>query len=203
MLDLDRFKHVNDVLGYRFGDMLLRQVAERLSQQIVRGGDLVARLGGDEFRGAAAARRRGRSRTSVAQRIERAFDAPLTLEEHTVDMGAGIGIACWPEHAAEADLLLSHAEVAMYAAKRRTEGPLMYSASIDAASAQTLSLLTETAPTPSITASCACTCSPSSAWSAASSPAPRRWCAGATRRAASCRRWSSSRSPSRPASSAR
>ncbi|MBS0447130.1 MAG: EAL domain-containing protein [Proteobacteria bacterium] len=142
MLDLDRFKHVNDVLGYRFGDMLLRQVAERLTQQIVRGGDVVARLGGDEF---AVLLRHGDAAlaASVAQRIGRAFDAPLVLEEHTVDMGAGIGMACWPQHACDAELLLNHAEVAMYAAKRRTEGPLMYSAAIDAGSAQTLSLLTE------------------------------------------------------------
>ena len=142
MLDLNRFKHVNDVLGYRFGDLLLTRVAERLSQQSVRGVDMVARLGGDEFAvllhaGDAALAQ------SVAQRIERAFDAPLTLEEHTVDMGAGIGLACWPEHAADADLLLSRAEVAMYSAKRRTSGPLIYDPAIDAASAQTLSLLTE------------------------------------------------------------
>ena len=142
MLDLNRFKHVNDVLGYRFGDLLLTRVAERLSQQSVRGVDLVARLGGDEFAvllhaGDAALAQ------SVAQRIERAFDAPLTLEEHTVDMGAGIGLACWPEHAADADLLLSRAEVAMYSAKRRSSGPLIYDPAIDAASAQTLSLLTE------------------------------------------------------------
>ncbi len=142
MLDLDRFKHVNDVLGYRFGDLLLSAVAERLSQQSVRGGDLVARLGGDEFAlllplaDAAQAQQ-------LAQRIEQSFDAPLTLEEHKVDMGAGIGIACWPAHANDADVLLSRAEVAMYSAKRRTSGPLMYDPSIDAASAQTLSLLTE------------------------------------------------------------
>ncbi len=142
MLDLDRFKHVNDVLGYRFGDMLLKGVAERLANQIVRDGDMVARLGGDEF---AVLLRRGDEAlaASVAQRIALAFDEPLKLEEHTVDMGAGIGMACWPAHATDADTLLSHAEVAMYAAKRRTEGPLMYDASIDAASAQTLSLLTE------------------------------------------------------------
>ena len=142
MLDLDRFKHVNDVLGYRIGDLLLGRVGERLSQQMVRDGDLVARLGGDEFavllRGGNAA-----LAESVAQRIATAFDAPLTLEDHTIDMGAGIGMACWPQHATEADALLSRAEVAMYAAKRRTEGPLMYHAAIDAASAQTLSLLTE------------------------------------------------------------
>ena len=142
MLDLDRFKHVNDVLGYRVGDLLLGRVAERLSQQIVRGGDVVARLGGDEFAvllsdGDAALA------TSVAARIGAAFAQPLQLEEHTVDMGAGVGMACWPQHATDADALLSRAEVAMYAAKRRTEGPLMYDAAFDAASTQTLSLLTE------------------------------------------------------------
>ena len=142
MLDLDRFKHVNDVLGYRVGDLLLGRVGERLSQQIVRGGDLVARLGGDEF---AVLLRQGDAAlaASVAQRIAAAFDEPLMLEDHTIDMGAGIGMACWPQHAPDADALLSRAEVAMYAAKRRTEGPLMYDASFDAASALTLSLLTD------------------------------------------------------------
>ncbi|HJV60520.1 MAG TPA: EAL domain-containing protein [Albitalea sp.] len=142
MLDLDRFKHVNDVLGYRFGDLLLCRVAERLSQQSVRGADLVARLGGDEF---AVLLRDGdlELARAVAQRIERAFDVPLVLEEHTVDMGAGIGLACWPQHAGDADLLLSRAEVAMYSAKRRTSGPLVYDPSIDLSSAQTLSLLSE------------------------------------------------------------
>ena len=142
MLDLDRFKHVNDVLGYRFGDLVLNRVAERLTQQIVRGGDVVARLGGDEF---AVLLRDGDASlaTSVAARISAAFAVPLQLEEHTVDMGAGVGMACWPQHATDADALLSRAEVAMYAAKRRTEGPLMYDAAFDAASTQTLSLLTE------------------------------------------------------------
>ncbi|RQP24514.1 putative bifunctional diguanylate cyclase/phosphodiesterase [Piscinibacter terrae] len=142
MLDLDRFKHVNDVLGYRFGDLLLMRVAERLSQQSVRGADLVARLGGDEF---AVLLRNGdlALAQSVAQRIERAFDVALSLEEHTVDMGAGIGLACWPTHAGDADVLLSRAEVAMYSAKRQTSGPLVYDPSIDLSSAQTLSLMSE------------------------------------------------------------
>jgi diguanylate cyclase (GGDEF)-like protein len=142
MLDLDRFKHVNDVLGYRFGDLVLMRVAERLSQHSVRGADLVARLGGDEF---AVLLRNGdlALAQAVAQRIERAFDAPLSLEEHMVDMGAGIGLACWPTHATDADTLLSRAEVAMYSAKRRTSGPLVYDPSIDLSSAQTLSLMSE------------------------------------------------------------
>ena len=141
MLDLDRFKHVNDVLGYAFGDRLLQGVAERL-QQALRPGDLVARLGGDEF----ALLLPGADATlamAVAQRIAAAFETPLTLDDQRVDLSAGLGIACWPSHATEADLLLSHAEVAMYAAKRRTAGAQLYEPALDSGSAQTLSLLSE------------------------------------------------------------
>lgn len=141
MLDLDRFKHVNDVLGYRFGDLLLLRVAERLMQQS-RGGDLVARLGADKF---AVLLADGDSdlALAVARRMDAAFEQPLALEEHTVDMGAGIGIANWPRHASDADTLIGRAEIAMSAAKRRGDEPLMYSQAIDAGSAQTLSMLTE------------------------------------------------------------
>lgn len=142
MLDLDRFKHVNDVLGYGIGDLVLVNVAERLARHLVREGDLVARLGGDEFgillRGGDA-----RLAASVAQRVEQAFGVPLALEGHHVDVGAGIGIACWPQHAEDGDTLLNRAEVAMVAAKRRSSGPLVYEPSIDVASAQTLTLMTE------------------------------------------------------------
>jgi len=142
VLDLDRFKHVNDVLGYAFGDLLLKGVALRLTQQIVRDGDLVARLSGDEF---ALLLRDGDSALAeaVAGRIARAFDQPLTLGEHQVDIGASLGFACAPLHADAADLLLGRAEIAMYAAKGRGNGALAYDASFDAASARTLSLLSE------------------------------------------------------------
>jgi diguanylate cyclase (GGDEF)-like protein len=142
MLDLNRFKHVNDVLGYRIGDLLLVKVAERLTGHLLRDGDLVARLGGDEF-GILLVDGDLRLAMSVAQRIEQAFDAPLVLEEHHVDMGLGIGIACWPQHADDGDTLLNRAEVAMYAAKRRSSGPLLYDPSIDVASSATLTLMTE------------------------------------------------------------
>ena len=141
MLDLDRFKHVNDVLGYAFGDRLLQGVAERL-QQVVRPGDVVSRLGGDEFAlllpGADAALAQG-----VAARIAAAFEEPLQLDDQRVDLSAGLGIACWPAHAADADTLLSRAEVAMYVAKRRTAQAQLYDPSLDNGSAQTLSLLSE------------------------------------------------------------
>jgi diguanylate cyclase (GGDEF)-like protein len=141
MLDLDRFKHVNDVLGYGSGDRLLQGVAARL-RVVVRGGDLVARLGGDEFAlllaGADAA-----TAQEVAARIGKAFETPLTLDDQTVDLSAGLGIACWPAHGVDADTLLSRAEVAMYAAKRRTAGAQLYEPALDNASGETLSLLSE------------------------------------------------------------
>ena len=141
MLDLDRFKHVNDVLGYAFGDRLLQGVAERL-QQVVRPGDLVARLGGDEF-ALLLPQADAPLAQAVAQRIVAAFETPMTLDDQRVDLSAGLGIACWPGHASEADALLSHAEVAMVAAKRRTAGAQLYEPSLDSGSAQTLSLLSE------------------------------------------------------------
>ena len=148
MLDLDRFKHVNDVLGYQFGDILLQQVGWRLSQQVLRSKDMVARLGGDEF-GVLLREGDASLAKTVALRITQAFEQPLHLTDpitgdvHTVDMRAGIGMACWPAHAENADNLISHAEVAMYAAKRRSMGPTMYDPAIDASSKLTLSLLSE------------------------------------------------------------
>ncbi len=141
-LDLDRFKHVNDVLGYAFGDRLLQAVAERLSQQVRSPDDMVARLGGNEFaillqRADAAAAH------EIAQRINQSFEEPLAFEDQTVDLSAGIGFACWPGDAGDADTLLSRSEIAMYAAKRQLSGALQYDAAFDSSSAQTLSLLTE------------------------------------------------------------
>ncbi|MBV7542385.1 bifunctional diguanylate cyclase/phosphodiesterase [Acidovorax sp. sic0104] len=141
-LDLDRFKHVNDVLGYAFGDRLLQGVAERLRQQVRSPDDMVARLGGNEFAvllpdaDAAAAH-------DMAQRIARSFEEPLAFEDQTVDLSAGMGIACWPGDADDADTLLSRSEIAMYAAKRRLSGAQQYDATFDSASTLTLSLLSE------------------------------------------------------------
>ncbi|MBI5259350.1 MAG: EAL domain-containing protein [Burkholderiales bacterium] len=141
MLDLDRFKLVNDQLGYLGGDSLLQGVATRL-QQALRQGDMVARLGGDEFALLLPGADRALA-TQVAERVTHAFEQPLTLGDQAVDLSAGIGIACWPDHAAEVDALLSRAEVAMYAAKSRLAGAQVYDPQIDSASAANLSLLGE------------------------------------------------------------
>ena len=140
LMDLDRFKHVNDVLGYAFGDRLLQAVAQRLLPHAAQAQDLVARVGGNEF----ALLLHGADPTralKAAQAIVQAFEAPLELDEQTVDLSAAMGIACWPGDAADADTLLNRAEIAMYAAKRRLSVVQLYDPALDSSSAQTLTLL--------------------------------------------------------------
>lgn len=141
-LNLDRFKHVNDVLGYAFGDELLKAVSGRLKQQVYREGDLVARLGGDEF-AILLSRTDAQGAVALTQRIVKAFEAPLAFEDQTVDLSASMGVACWPADAADADLLMSRSEIAMHAAKTRTAGVLLYSPALDSSSSETLSLLSD------------------------------------------------------------
>jgi diguanylate cyclase (GGDEF)-like protein len=145
MMDLDRFKHVNDVMGHSFGDALLRLVAERLQLQLVNGqhdAAQVARLGGDEFAILLPGADLEQSQL-VAARILAALEEPLSLEDQMVDIGAGLGIAGYPEHGAGSEALLSMAEVAMYAAKQRNDGAVVYDPAMDKSSAKSLSLLTE------------------------------------------------------------
>ena len=142
MLDLDRFKHVNDVLGHAFGDRLLRQIAERLSGDVLREDDVVARLGGDEF-AALLPQADADTACAVAARMRRTLEQPMTLDDHTVDVSAGVGVAVFPEHGADADTLLRHAEMAMYAAKSGQTGVCVYAPRLDTASQESLSLLTE------------------------------------------------------------
>lgn len=142
VLDLDRFKHVNDALGYTFGDSVLQAVAKRLALHEIGPNDLLARLGGNEF-ALLLNQMDSASAYQFAQRVASAFEEPLVFGDQHIDLSAGIGIACWPEHAADADTLLSLAEVAMYAAKTNTTGVQIYQSSLDSSSTQSLSLLTE------------------------------------------------------------
>ena len=141
-LDLDRFKHVNDVLGYAFGDALLKAVAQRLSALNDPGRFTLARLGGNEFALLLPEADETAART-MGQRIAQALETPLAIGDQTVDLSAGIGLACWPQDAQEVDTLLSRSEIAMYAAKRSLDSPLRYTPAHDSTSAQTLSLLGE------------------------------------------------------------
>ncbi|MYN25293.1 putative bifunctional diguanylate cyclase/phosphodiesterase [Duganella levis] len=145
MMDLDRFKHVNDVMGHSFGDALLQQVAGRLQLLLANRRQLsaqVARLGGDEFAVLLPAANIDAALLMAAE-ILQALETPLSLEDQMVDIGAGLGIAAYPEHADDGETLLSMAEVAMYAAKQRNDGAVVYDAAMDKSSAKSLSLLTE------------------------------------------------------------
>lgn len=142
MMDLDRFKNVNDLLGHSFGDTLLREVAQRLRLHITGAAAVLARLGGDEF-AALLPNVSLHEAKDIAVRILTSFELPFSLEDQTVDLGAGIGIAGFPEHGIDAETLLSRAEVAMYAAKRSGNEALVYDPALDKTSQQSLSLLTE------------------------------------------------------------
>ena len=124
LVDLDRFKQVNDTFGHPEGDALLVEVARRL-RSALREADVVARLGGDEF----AALLAGTDATgaiAAAERVTDALETSVTLSGSVVQVGASIGISCWPEHGHDAEMLLRHADVAMYAAKERRLPSFLY-----------------------------------------------------------------------------
>jgi diguanylate cyclase (GGDEF)-like protein len=117
MLDLDRFKNVNDSLGHAAGDALLRQVALRL-RSTLRPDDVLARLGGDEFAMIQAGCNDQRaSSIDLAGRISKLIAEPFQLPGHRVEIGTSIGIAIAPEHGSDQEQLLKKADLALYRSK--------------------------------------------------------------------------------------
>ena len=130
MMDLDRFKEVNDTFGHHSGDVLLREVAARLRREL-RGSDTIARLGGDEFAVVLSQADGGEGAVTTARKLLRALEHAFTVEGEAVHIGASLGIAVYPDHGADADLLMRHADVAMYVAKRSGSGYSVYAAESD------------------------------------------------------------------------
>lgn len=117
LLDLDRFKQVNDAAGHAAGDLVLRIVARRM-EETARAGDLVARLGGDEFV-LLLAEVEGREELVARRRaLEEKLCAPIFHDRHTLAVAASIGIALAPEDGCDLAALLAHADAEMYARKR-------------------------------------------------------------------------------------
>jgi diguanylate cyclase (GGDEF)-like protein len=129
LLDLDRFKDVNDTFGHHFGDLLLQQVAGRLRGRL-RTIDTLARLGGDEF-AILLPRTCEKDAVGTALAIIEEFSDPFLLEGRSCDVGASIGIAIAPRHGKEPNALMRRADVAMYKAKRSGGGFVTYSADQD------------------------------------------------------------------------
>lgn len=117
VLDLDRFKAINDTLGHAAGDEVLRRLAPRLAEQL-RPDDLLGRLGGDEFALVVAGARDERGVHTIAERLTAALEQPVAIAAQSVQLGASFGIALHPDDAATVHGLLDHADAAMYRAKR-------------------------------------------------------------------------------------
>ena len=141
VLDLDRFKYVNDTLGHPTGDLVLREVAARLRRSL-RESDTVARLGGDEFAILMPSGDPERANT-VVRKIMRALETPITVDGQAMDVGTSIGIVHFPDHGEDADTLLRHADVSMYSAKRGKSGFAVYDARLEEHRQEHLSLLGE------------------------------------------------------------
>jgi diguanylate cyclase (GGDEF)-like protein len=124
VIDLDRFKEVNDALGHHVGDQLLCQIGPRLAPQLGPG-DTLARLGGDEFAVVLASTDQPGA-AAAAQRLLGAFEAPFDLDGVTLHIDVSIGLALCPDHAADATALLKRADLAMYQAKAARSGWRLY-----------------------------------------------------------------------------
>jgi diguanylate cyclase (GGDEF)-like protein len=142
LIDLDRFKEVNDTLGHDYGDALLIEVSQRLHATLRRE-DTLARLGGDEFAVLVAGVPDRATVVELAGRLQDALRRPFALRGVAVELEASIGVALYPEHGETAGTLLQRADVAMYDAKRGGHGVATYSPERDPYSADRLGLLAE------------------------------------------------------------
>jgi len=142
LMDLDRFKEVNDTFGHHFGDSLLKQVAFRVQNQI-HDRDVVARLGGDEFALVLPHTDDANDTAQTARRILNTLEQPFVIEGQVLDVGASIGIALFPEHGTDARTLLRRADVAMYAAKQQQSGYAFHREDFETRSPDQLALVVE------------------------------------------------------------
>lgn len=128
LLDLDRFKPINDTFGHEVGDAILREVANRL-RELARSEDTVARLGGDEY--VLLLRNiKENDLPAVADKVLGVFDKPFRCGNRSIDLGASLGASLYPSHAAEPSGLIRCADSAMYAAKRSGKGYALYTPTV-------------------------------------------------------------------------
>lgn len=141
VLNLDRFKQVNKILGRDMGDALLREVAQRI-KTVVRGDDYVARLGADEF-GVLLATLNDEQAIIVGDKLKKAFDAPVQVEQQNIDISAGYGIAVYPQHGETDEALLHNAETALAFSKLRNSSIVVYHPELDKGTQENLTMATD------------------------------------------------------------
>jgi diguanylate cyclase (GGDEF)-like protein len=141
LLDLDRFKDINDTLGHPVGDVVLRKVSRRL-EDCLRSSDTVARLGGDEFAILTSYIERSQVESFI-NRIIKDVEKVITVDEQKLYVGLSVGIASYPKDGLDADTLIQHADIAMYSAKRENKNQEFYDSEKDYFSVDNLTLLAD------------------------------------------------------------
>ncbi len=139
LIDLDRFKEVNDTFGHHYGDLLLKQVGPRL-RGALRESDTVARLGGDEFAVLLPACAEMEAAKVTAGKLLGALEEPFVVEGQTLTISGSMGVVLYPDHGEDVQTLMRRADVAMYAAKRDGQGYSIYAIEQDQHSAGRLTL---------------------------------------------------------------
>jgi len=142
LMDLDRFKEINNTLGHPRGDLLLKQVGSRLQKTLFEP-DIVARLGGDEFAILLPKLAAAEHISVVIRKVQKALETPFAIEGVPITVEASIGISLYPEHGENADVIFQRADVAMYAAKRTSSGYAIYGPEQDQHSPRRLALIGE------------------------------------------------------------
>ncbi|WP_084645689.1 bifunctional diguanylate cyclase/phosphodiesterase [Marinimicrobium agarilyticum] len=143
LIDLDRFKEINDTLGHQVGDKLLSQIGPRLQSELTELPGLIARLGGDEFAIFLPDIRHHRQALIFGHRVLDALRNEFDLEGYAIEISASIGIALAPEQARDVSTLMRYADIAMYCAKAEMMGVALYEAEKDPHSPKRLSLMNE------------------------------------------------------------
>ncbi|HEX7044033.1 MAG TPA: EAL domain-containing protein, partial [Burkholderiales bacterium] len=129
IMDLDRFKEINDTLGHNVGDLLLQQVAVRLRAKL-RESDTIARMGGDEF-AVLLPTETAKQADTAARMLLQSLRAPFVIGAHQLDVRVSVGVALYPDHGVDAHTLIQRADIAMYAAKRSSAGHMFYDPHMD------------------------------------------------------------------------
>jgi diguanylate cyclase (GGDEF)-like protein len=142
LIDLDRFKEINDTLGHPYGDLLLQEIGPRLRGEL-RESDTVSRIGGDEFVVMLPDLHSPYEALAVAEKLADALLHPFLIQGVMVDIGSSAGVVLTPEHGVEFDELLRHADVAMYAAKQSGREVVEFDATLDTNDPARLSLLAD------------------------------------------------------------
>jgi len=138
-IDLDRFKEINDTLGHDVGDAMLVTLSQRFKESLSEGNSKVARLGGDEF----AVLTYNVDIAKMADQIMQILEKPFELSGMKLNVGASIGIACYPEHGNDAASLMRCADIAMYRAKETHSRYIIYTVDIDNNSSDRLMLMND------------------------------------------------------------